>query len=97
MLSGLAAWGKSLLATLQDAAEEGIQQILRIRAEHGAGQAGRESMQCSQAFCLNPLARCLEHLEERPQDEMNTMPTTMAGLRLPTQTEGLRLLPHFPP
>lgn len=56
----------SLLATLQDAAEEGIQQILRIRAEHRAGEAGRESMQCSQAFHLNLLACCLEHLQERP-------------------------------
>lgn len=65
MLSGLAAWGKSLLATLKDAAEEGIQQILRIRAEHGAGEAGRESMQCSQALSLNLLTCCLEHLEER--------------------------------
>lgn len=83
----MAAWGQSLLATLQDAAEEGIQQILGIRAEHGAGEAGREGVQCGQAFRLDLLARSLEHLEERPQDELNSTVTT---------TTGLRLLPHFP-
>lgn len=85
-----------LLATLQDAAEEGIQQILSVRAEHGAGEAGREGVQCRQALCLHLLTRCLEHLQEKPWDELSSVLTPATGITLPLWAEGLRLLPHFP-
>lgn len=66
MLCRLRAGEVSLLPTLQDAAEEGVQQVLSVRAEHRAGEAGREGVQSSQALRLDLLTRCLEHLQERP-------------------------------
>lgn len=53
-------------------------------------------MQRSQALCLHLLTRCLEHLQEKLQDQLSSVLDPDSGFMLPMHAEGLRFLPHFP-
>jgi len=53
-------------------------------------------MQCGQALRLDLLTRCLEHLQERPEDELSSVLTPTAAFVLPTRAEGPWLPPRLP-
>jgi len=47
-------------------------------------------MQCREAFCLDFLTRCLEHLQEMPWGKLSSVLIPTTGFMLPTWADGTK-------